>query len=891
VSLNSLTTYVYDSVGRVTRITDPMGHNTNYTYDAYGQPADKKDDLTNPLYPHLRQFNYFPSGDISRVTDGNAHYVTYNWDNGGFPVDTTDANQYVIYESRDNWSRKTATTRPAVTVQPGIAMQIAPVNGRIGAQNGASTGGTQTPITSTVYDDDGLPIIETDENGNQTLTTYDNAGRPTAVTTQRESGVNDVVRYGYDGTIPGSAQTVAGQKGLLTATVDGNGRTLLYGYDARDRVTTRIYPDMQFNPANTVSALDRETYTYDDEDNPLSKKDRSNATTNFVYDNAGQLTQTVYPTGTPTVYTYYPDGELKTMADVTGTTTYVLDKDRELTQLLRPAPIGNVLYTYDAAHRRTKTTTSAGDILYTYDAADNLKTVTSPTNEVTTYTYDAGDRVTSIALANGATSTYTYDTNDRVTGIVQKNGVGATLLTHAYGYDLAGNVTLRTDTKAGADPVAVAYGYDKRNQIKVERAQKTGTSTTPLYQHEYGYDSNLNRTGKTVTLGTNAPTTEAYTLYPNSDRVKTAASKTYSYDAKGNVSNVSVGGTSSASAVWNADNRLTSLTNSGGTSLYTYNGAGLRTGKTVNGGTTKSHLTDGDGPASALLSDGNATYVPGVSERRGSVTSFFLFDLLGSVRAVSGAGGAATEFSLSDAFGNPFLTLDFGGATTAGRPFGFVGAEQYQQDAESGLMLLGNRFYDPSIGRFLSSDPAESGSNWYAYCENNPVRWTDAKGLDIAIEGDKAFKKMIDDAIAKLRKTKRGRELLQPYDPPKGKKHGGLKLKIRKQTHEEANAENYNPVAFTDPVYEGDPNKRGRRGKPRNTTIAFHPLFASDPSVELAPSDGYMPPDNLIITIVLGHELGHANGWADDGPDDMNNIIDNENVIRRQLGLPDREKY
>ena len=74
----------------------------------------------------------------------------------------------------------------------------------------------------------------------------------------------------------------------------------------------------------------------------------------------------------------------------------------------------------------------------------------------------------------------------------------------------------------------------------------------------------------------------------------------------------------------------------------------------MNGGTTKSHLTDGDSPASSLLNDGSATYVPGVSEKRGSVTSFFLFDLLGSVRAVSGAGGAATEFSLSDAFGNLF---------------------------------------------------------------------------------------------------------------------------------------------------------------------------------------------------------------------------------------------
>ncbi len=145
----------------------------------------------------------------------------------------------------------------------------------------------------------------------------------------------------------------------------------------------------------------------------------------------------------------------------------------------------------------------------------------------------------------------------------------------------------------------------------------------------------------------------------------------------------------------------------------------------------RTHLTDGDTPASALLSDGSATYVPGVSERRNGTSSFFLFDVLGSVRAVSGAAGAAGEFALFEAFGNAVTTADFGGSTTAGRPFGFVGSEQYQADAESGLLLLGNRYYDPGIGRFLSSDPAEDGDNFYAYCENNPVNAIDPEGLCI----------------------------------------------------------------------------------------------------------------------------------------------------------------
>ena len=46
------------------------------------------------------------------------------------------------------------------------------------------------------------------------------------------------------------------------------------------------------------------------------------------------------------------------------------------------------------------------------------------------------------------------------------------------------------------------------------------------------------------------------------------------------------------------------------------------------------------------------------------------------------------------------------------------------------MKLLGNRFYDPSIGRFLTRDQAKDGMNWYAYCANNPITAYDANGLE-----------------------------------------------------------------------------------------------------------------------------------------------------------------
>ena len=61
-------------------------------------------------------------------------------------------------------------------------------------------------------------------------------------------------------------------------------------------------------------------------------------------------------------------------------------------------------------------------------------------------------------------------------------------------------------------------------------------------------------------------------------------------------------------------------------------------------------------------------------------------------------------------------------------PFGFAGSHGYQEDGDTGLKLLGHRYYDPSTGRFLTRDPIKDGRNWVAYCGNNPLRSVDPNG-------------------------------------------------------------------------------------------------------------------------------------------------------------------
>ena len=152
---------------------------------------------------------------------------------------------------------------------------------------------------------------------------------------------------------------------------------------------------------------------------------------------------------------------------------------------------------------------------------------------------------------------------------------------------------------------------------------------------------------------------------------------------------------------------------------------GLRVQKTDSGGTTN-YATDGASPASPVLADTNATYTPGLSERRGSTSKFYHSDALGSTRGITNSSQTATDGLLFDAFG---MSVSRTGTTPT--PFGFVGAAQYQTDPDSGLQLLGHRSYDASIGRFISSDPAHAGMNWYDYCENNPTRGIDPLGKDL----------------------------------------------------------------------------------------------------------------------------------------------------------------
>jgi len=249
------------------------------------------------------------------------------------------------------------------------------------------------------------------------------------------------------------------------------------------------------------------------------------------------------------------------------------------------------------------------------------------------------------------------------------------------------------------------------------------------------------------------------------------ASGYYNYDARGNqisaITNqftpnsqgdpvVSLSGVLESKVVLNQFDALNRLTTAditqGGVSTvatYLYDGNNLRQSKTVDGITTQ-HLWNGSNIVADVTGNETQTYIRGLNltymKDSSGTLSKYITDGHGDVIALYGLNGVKTQDYRYDAFGNPRAEV------VDNNPFRYCG--EYT-DAESGFVYLRNRYYDPSVGRFVTKDPhwnvgnmiygddglpsliniMQSG-NLYVYGLNNPLRYFDPRGKAVT-EWDK----------------------------------------------------------------------------------------------------------------------------------------------------------
>jgi RHS repeat-associated protein len=155
---------------------------------------------------------------------------------------------------------------------------------------------------------------------------------------------------------------------------------------------------------------------------------------------------------------------------------------------------------------------------------------------------------------------------------------------------------------------------------------------------------------------------------------------------------------------------------------------------------------------------GQLLWARNIGGPRPNSTTAYIY--LGSKQIAEVNSASGTQYAHTDALGSPVArTGPSGGVINRTRfePYGYVaqgakpsanssviGFTGHVQDAETDLVYMQQRYYDPIAGRFLSVDPIVTDTNTgngfgrYVYAENNPLRYTDPDGLKCSGTGDDA---------------------------------------------------------------------------------------------------------------------------------------------------------
>jgi RHS repeat-associated protein len=542
------------------------------------------------------------------------------------------------------------------------------------------------PITtaSYTYDGDGNQLTATNADGETTTNTFDADNELTSTTLP--DGTTTSTTYDDDGNV-------------LTQT-DGNDQTTTYTYNDLNQRITSTNPD------------DHETiYTYDGAGNLLTKEDPEDRTTTYCYDADNELTAVSYSDdcASPNIaYTYTDDGQVHTMTDGTGTTTYTYDTLDRLTEV-EDGNDATIHYGYDLDNNQTSIEYPNDETVnYTYDDADQMHTVEDWLDNTTTFAYDPDGNLTTTTYPGdvGQADTNTYDNNDQPAA---SNTVanGSTLASFNYTYDADGNLLQQTSINPDSD--TETYAYSAADQLIADNSSN------------YSYDQDDNPTA--------LPGSDTALAYDDADQLESGPQGSYTYNTLGQRTELAHDDVDTDYG-WNQAGNLTGVTG-GPDSLdlsYAYDGNNLLQ-STTNADTTTQLTWDPTGSVPLLIVDGTTNIIYGPSqlpiEQIGSSDTpvYYHHDQLGSTVLLTNQAGDSIETISYTPYGTPTITS--GTATT-----NLLYAAQYT-DPNTGLIYMRARWYDPTTAQFLSVDPlVERTGATYNYAGEDPTDNTDPTGLE-----------------------------------------------------------------------------------------------------------------------------------------------------------------
>lgn len=556
--LGQETAYFYDSNGNLTDITLPNGQTIVYTYSA-GQLSK----ITDPA-GKITQFSYNSSHHLKSVQFPDGSQVDYTYDSDGRMISESDKSgnivQYV-YNDQGRIEKIISPYQSAVKIVDGDSKILAdtkvnqantPTNSGVGdGQNFSTVTDANGNTVEVSKNFQGYISTIKDPKGNKTIIERDTLGRPVKVT----SADGGVVENIYDTTF-----------GDLISTKD---------------VNLNIQESKTYNPWGQI----------------LTQKDGEGRTYTKIYDNLkGYLVREQLPNGNEVAYDYYSNGLLKSKSvaysgkilswqylyDTLGNLSSSINPDGTKSDFISDGA-GNVIkkinyvdsqvrsvveYSYDLWNRLKSVKSANGDVTsYDYNQNGDLVKITDPKNKITLFEYDQNGRLQRKTDSFGSVSEFDYDKNGNM--ISEKDPMGQV---KSYSYDV-----LNQMIQAQLPDDLIKYEYDIRGKIvkasnmvsQVDYVLDTKSRVTSVQLTGLGELANYPQIAMNMTYDKNGNRTQLQTAL---------GSIGYTYDNVNRLTQLQNSWGDNFNFSYDTVNRLTSMSRSFGFSKYFYLDSGVLSG-------------------------------------------------------------------------------------------------------------------------------------------------------------------------------------------------------------------------------------------------------------------------------------------------------------------------
>jgi RHS repeat-associated protein len=494
---SNATVTLFDAAGRPGTVTSAEGLVTDYTY-SFGEVSDgvamvdaaistathPATGTTSTAFNGRGQvvreatpdgatvWRYEDDGDLATVVDPQGGTVSYTWDGRGNRLTRTATGVGTdswLYNAADEQTQGSDfDDRDTVTVYDDA--------GRV-----ESITDPTNRVEDRTYDGAGRLDVVTWTHGADIQSVdyvYDDGGRLESRTdTGFGTGIDGTTTYGYDDF--GHLDAITGPGLDLTFDLDRSGRRLA---STQDGVVTTFTNDGNGRVATVANAwAGTTTYTYNGDgtltDAALPDGQWRRWNVDETTGRIERFDQYVDGQRTVTDLDYHDDGQLASVTTGGLTTEYTYDDAGQLTHIDNGdvGTLDDEVFAYDALGRRSTHTQGGVVTTYGYDPnTGELATATTPGKDTVTYVYDDAGRLTT---QSDSTSTidYAYDPRGRLATIDHDTAAGEWTETHRHDGDgLLAELTV-TDPNTGPDTTQ-RYTWDPTAGIAQIAAIDHGSS-------------------------------------------------------------------------------------------------------------------------------------------------------------------------------------------------------------------------------------------------------------------------------------------------------------------------------------------------------------------------------------------------------------------------------